>query len=100
MGVPMKKRLHKKRNIGFSFFVMVFVLSFSGCAIIGWNVFPTLEDGTIDVPGWYMLMSLPFSGATSLIVMLIAKYNTYLANRIDSLGKRNHKPDSKVDSIY
>ena len=81
-----RKRKGNKQEVPIFRFLIVFVLMFLAYVVIGWKVFPKLPDGTIDVPVWYMVLSFPFSAATSLIIIFLKNYIRRIVNYFDPLG--------------
>lgn len=95
-----RKRKGNKKEAPIFRFLIVFVLMFLAYVVIGWKVFPKLPDGTIDVPVWYMVLSFPFSAATSLIIIFLKNYIRRIVNYFDPLGERLRVSSTDLNYLY
>lgn len=95
-----KKKRERKKERPIFCFLIVFVLAFLSYVVIGWKIFPKLPDGTIDVPVWYMVLSFPFSAATSLIIIFLKSCIRRIVNYFDPLGERLRVSSADLNYLY
>lgn len=100
MGSPMKKQPKVKKKSKTPWFIILFVFAFWVYVVLGWNIFPRLDDGTVNVPVWYMMLSFPVCCLISLIMVLIKNCISRISDYIDHLGRRFHVSNDCLDSLY